>query len=134
MLLVQLFQRFVVLCLEMTAEMIKFFYQLGFLKVAMPKDLVLFFDNLLQMGLTHLKINNTALKCLYGLLLLFVVLLAFFMFLLVSLKLLQNALVKTFYLVKLDFNIVKLFVLEITDLLLGPKFLLELLVHLLLKL
>ena len=61
----------------------------------------------------------------YDLLLLFIVLLAVLLLLFASLELLQNALIKTFDLVELNFNIVELFVLEVADVLLSPKFLLE---------
>jgi hypothetical protein len=47
------------------------------------------------------------------------------MLLFASLELLQHALIKTFDLVELNFNIVELFVLEVADVLLSPKFLLE---------
>jgi len=53
-----------------------------------PEQLVLFFNDLLKMGLTHLKINDAALEVLNDLLLLFVVLLAFLLLLLTPLELL----------------------------------------------
>jgi len=41
--------------------MVKFFYKLWFLNRAMPEQLILLFDDLLQMGVAHLKINDGAL-------------------------------------------------------------------------
>ncbi len=54
-----------------------------------------------------------------------IVLLAVLLLLFASLKFLQHTLIKTFDLVELNFNIVELFVLKVANVLLSPKFLLE---------
>jgi hypothetical protein len=76
----------------------------------MPEQFIFLFDYLLQMGVAHLKI---------------IVFLAVLLLLFASLELLQHALIKTFDLVELNFNIVELFVLKVANVLLSPKFLLE---------
>lgn len=63
------------------------------------------------MGVAHLKIDDGALEGLYDLLLLFIVQLTVLLSLLASLELLQHTFIQTFNLMKLDFDILKLFVL-----------------------